>query len=241
MTKEEKIKKKILEASTLHKPLTTAGLIVTFCVPAATGVRAQDVQTGHYIPGWNAGLKAGIMAPDPGFYMASTTHFFNARKFKDSAGRTVPDTGETDSIITELAFVWRPDFKLLGADYQAVLAPSVGNMSGRPVLVDGLFTDPPVGLSDSFFSPITLGWHWTEFHLTASLAGFAPTGKFTFGADDNTGMGFWTAMPYVVGSYRTRRGIFNETPLLAMGALRYEVHSNQEGRDFTPGDSMIVK
>ena len=54
----------------------------------AGAVEAQDVQTGHYAPGWNGNLKAGMMAPDPGFYMQSTTMFFNARKFKDGSGDT---------------------------------------------------------------------------------------------------------------------------------------------------------
>ena len=33
----------------------------------AEDIEAQDVQTGHYAPGWNGNLKAGIMAPDSGF------------------------------------------------------------------------------------------------------------------------------------------------------------------------------
>jgi hypothetical protein len=211
--------------------------LLTFWVGA---VEAQGVQTGHYAPGWNGNLKAGVMARDPGFYMQSTTMFFNARKFKDGSGDTVSDD-TTDYVLTALALVWRPDFKLFGADYQAVVTPAFGNLSGLPVLVDGEPQDAPAGLTDMFFSPIGLGWHWSEFDLVAALGGFAPTGKFDLGGNDNTGLGFWTAMPFALGTYRTERGIFADLPLLATGGLFYEIHSNQEGHDFRPGDSFTFE
>ena len=201
---------------------------------------AQQVQPGHYAPGWNGNLKAGIMAPDPGFYMQATGMFFNARRFKDGSGDTVNDN-ETDYVLAALALVWRPDFKLFGADYQAVVTPSFGNLSGIPVLVNGEPQDAPVGFSDMFFSPIGLGWHWSEFHLVTALGGFAPTGKFNFGENDNVGLGFWTVMPFALGTYRTERGIFQKLPLLATGGLFYEIHSNQQGRDFRPGDSFTFE
>jgi hypothetical protein len=204
-------------------------------------VCAQDVQTGHYAPGWNAALKAGITPPDPGLYLTSTTIFFNAREFKDGSGDTVPDTDEMDYITTALAIALRPNFKVFGGDYMAVVTPAFGNLSGLPVLVGGELKKPSPSLGDLFFTPLSLGWHWSEFHLTAALGAFAPTGRFDLGSGDNTGLGFWTFYPYVAGTYRTERGIFRKLPLLVMGALRYEVHSNQEGRDFRPGDSFTFE
>ena len=98
-----------------------------------------------------------------------------------------------------------------------------------------------MGLTDMFFSPIGLGWHWSEFHLVTALGAFAPTGKYDFGESDNTGLGFWTVMPFMLGTYRTEKGIFRDLPLLATGGLFYEIHSNQEGRDFRPGDSFTFE
>jgi hypothetical protein len=203
-------------------------------------VWAQQVQPGHYAPGWNGHLKAGIMAPDPGFYMQNTTMFFHASRFKDGSGNTNNDKS-MDYVLNSLAFVWRPDFQLFGGDYQAVVAPAVGNLSGIPVLVDGQPQDPPVGFSDLFFSPIAIGWHWSEFHLAAALGGFAPTGKFNLGSPDNVGTGFWTAMPFTLATYRTERGIFNNLPLLTTVGLYYEIHSKQQDHDFRPGDSFTFE
>jgi len=201
---------------------------------------AQQIQPGHYAPGWNGSLKAGIMASEPGFYMQNTTMLFNADKFMDGSGNIANDNS-TDYILNALALVWRPDIQLFGADYQVVVTPAVGNLSGIPVLVDGQPQDAPIGLTDIFFSPIGLGWHWSEFHMVTSLGGFAPTGRFKFGENDNTGLGFWTAMPFALGTYRTERGIFKKYPLLATGGLFYEIHSNQQGRDFRPGDSFTFE
>ena len=129
--------------------------ILALLIAGEGSVAAQNVQTGHYAPCWNGNLKAGMMAQDPGFYMQSTTMFFNARKFKDGSGDTA-GSDETDYVLTSLALAWRPDFKLFGGDYQAVVTPAVGNLSGIPVLVEGDPQDAPVGLTDMFFSPIGL-------------------------------------------------------------------------------------
>ena len=201
---------------------------------------AQTVQTGHYAPGWNGLLKAGIMAPDPGFYMMNTSMFFNASKFRDGSGDITSET-ENDYILNALALVWRPDFQILGADYQAVAAPAFGNFSGRPVYVNGEPQDAPLGLTDIFVAPIVLGWHWDEFHLAAALSGFAPTGRYSYGDPDNTGLGFWTIMPFALATYRTERSIFENLPLLITVGVFYEIHSNQQGWDFRPGDSFTLE
>lgn len=202
------------------------------CVPAA----AQDVVTGHYAPGWNSGLRAGVMPRDPGWYFLNTSMFFNAERFKGGSGETT-STDETDYALTALAISWRPDFELLGGDYMAVVTPAVGNLSGLPILVDGRPQEPNAGLTDLYFAPAALGWHLGDLDVTAALGGFAPTGQFSLGSSENTGLGFWTFIPHVAASWRYDSGWFADTPLLVVGAARYEIHSNQEGRDFRPGDT----
>ena len=215
-------------------------VIISLLYLSPTTSGAQTVQTGHYAPGWNGNLKAGIMAADSGIYMQNTTMYFNARSFRDGRGKTV-NNDETDYLLTSLAFVFRPDLKLFGGDYQAVVTPAIGNLSGIPVLIDGQPQDAPVGFTDIFFSPISLGWHWTEFHLIAAFGAFAPTGSYSFGSANNTGLGFWSFMPFAIGTYRYDRGIFSKWPLLTTGGLFYEFHTSQEGWDFRPGDSLTAE
>lgn len=215
------------------------GTLVLSCAFAAPS-GAQDVQTGHYAPGWNASLRAGTMPKDPGWYVLNTTMYFNASSFKDGAGNTISND-TTDYLLTAFAISWRPDVKLFGGDYMAVITPAFGNLSGWPILVDGQPQDPAVGLTDLYFAPLVLGWHLEDLDLVAALGGFAPTGKFELGSTDNTGLGFWTFIPHVAATYRLDRDLFEKTPLLAMGAVRYETHSNQEGRDFRPGDTFTLE
>ena len=216
-------------------------LLMFFLYPFITmllrleSVQAQSVQTGHYAPGWNGTLKAGVMAINPGIYMQNTTVFFNAGSFKDGSENTINDD-ETDYVLNALAMVWRPNVTLLGADVQLVATLAVGNLSGLPVLVNSDPQDAPVGFTDIFFSPLSLGYHWSEFRLITAIGGFAPNGTFKSGETDNTGLGFWTLMPFTLVTYRTEMGIFKKYPLLATGGLFYEIHSNQQGRDFRAGD-----
>jgi hypothetical protein len=202
--------------------------------------RGSAVQTGHYAPGWNAGLRAGNVPKDPGWYFLNTTMFFNAARFKDGSGNT-SSNDRTDYLLTALAISWRPDFQLLGGDYMAVVTPAIGNLSGVPILVDGQPENPSAGLTDMYFAPLVLGWHLENLDLNVGLGGFAPTGKFELGDPRSTGLGFWTFIPHVAASFRYDQGIFADTPLLAMGAARYEIHSNQEGRDFRPGDTFTFE
>lgn len=109
------------------------------------------------------------------------------------------------------------------------------------MLVDGKPQNAPVGLTDMFFSPIGLGWHWPEFHLVTALGGFAPTGKYDFGSSTNVGLGFWTLMPFTLGTYRTERGIFENLPMIVTSGLFYEIHSKQQEHDFRPGDSFTFE
>jgi hypothetical protein len=219
---------------------TRFNILIGIILGFANEVNCQQVQTGHYAPGWNGKLKAGMVTSEPGLYMMNTTMFFHAQKFKDGNGEII-STSETDYILNALAIAWRPDLTLFGGDYQAVVTPAFGNFSGRPVLVDGVPQDAPFGFTDIFFSPLGLGWHWSEFHLLAALGGFAPTGRFTYGDSDNSGLGFWTVMPFTTATYRTNSGIFTKVPLLMSGGLFYETHSNQQGHDFRPGDSFTFE
>lgn len=215
------------------------GLVVLVCLFPMFGT-AQDVQTGHYAPGWNAGLRAGTMPVDPGWYLLNTTMYYSASKFKDGNGNT-SSNDSTDYLLTALAISWRPEFTLLGGDYMAVVTPAFGNLSGKPILVDGEPENPNAGLTDLYFAPVVLGWHLDDLDIVAALGGFAPTGKFRLGSVKNTGLGFWTFIPHVAATYRNDNGIFENTPLLAMGAARYEIHSNQEERDFRPGDTFTFE
>ncbi len=57
--------------------------------------------------------------------------------------------------------------------------------------------NPGAGLTDSVITPISLGWHHKRADVTTGFSMFVPTGKYTDGADDNTGLGMWGFEPSV--------------------------------------------
>ncbi|MGI9414093.1 MAG: SphA family protein [Hyphomicrobiales bacterium] len=213
--------------------IVTLGLALVAAPSIAHADNPRDgvVQTGHYIPGWNAGLGAGTVTEAPGVYFGSTTHFYDAGTTRDGAGNKIPGAPDVESIITELAMIGRPDIKILGADYQFIIAPSFSNfVAGNPL-----------GLSDSFIEPVRLGWHFGDLDVSGGFGIFAPTGRFTLDGSNNTGQGFWSFMPHALASYRSQEGIFDGVPFRAMGAVRYEFHSNQQGHDFVPGQNVTFE
>ena len=47
-------------------------------------------------------------------------------------------------------------------------------------------------LGDIFLQPINLGWHLKQADFMVTYGIYFPTGKYSFGGDDNTGLGMWT-------------------------------------------------
>jgi len=51
--------------------------------------------------------------------------------------------------------------------------------------------NPGAGLSDSVVQPLSLGWHFARADAVAGYTIFVPTGRYTDGASNNTGLGMW--------------------------------------------------
>ena len=79
--------------------------------------------------------------------------------------------------------------KLFGGLYGfQVLFPLGANNRIQGTEIDA---NPGSGLTDSSITPISLGWHFTRADATAGYTFFAPTGRYSDGANDNTGLGMW--------------------------------------------------
>ena len=81
------------------------------------------------------------------------------------------------------------------------------------------------GFADSYYLPLILGWNKERASIRA-LAGFlAPTGRFTEGASDNVGSGYWTP---TLSSGQTVQLTRNNTVTFSAFEL-YEWHTTQQG------------
>jgi len=163
---------------------TFIGAVLGFI--AAASAEAQ-LNTQH-IKG-TVGLKAGSQAPPGMYFIAPLLYRYSTDEVKDREGDPLPVNAD----LTSAAFGGGVSFvttkKLLGGFYGVqVLFPVGMNNRLQGTEIDA---NPGAGLTDSVVSPITLGWHFTRADAIAGYTIFVPTGRYTDGADDNTGLGMW--------------------------------------------------
>ena len=141
------------------------------------------------------GLKAGSQAPPGGYVPLPIVYFYNTDKVKDRNGDTLPGNADLTSSFFGVGYSQVTTKKILGGFYGfSVLFPVGANNRIQGTEIDA---NPGAGLTDSAFTPISLGWHRTRADFITAFNIFAPTGKYTDGADDNTGLGMWGFEPLV--------------------------------------------
>src|SRR5260370_34118729 len=90
-------------------------------------------------------------------------------------------------------FDWVTKKKILGANYALVaLLPFSNSSISSPTL--GAIAGGG-GFSDSFYQPLTLGWHLKRADIQVAYGFLPPTGRFTAGATNNTGAGHLAKSP----------------------------------------------
>ena len=172
----------------MHRKSAT-GLTVFAALLAVlwTAQPASAQLSGFNIKG-DVGLKAGSQPPPGG----SATIFFyrySSDTIKDRFGHTFPVTGDLTVGLGATVFTYVTSKKLLGANYGFAAAPLV--ILNTAVESPHFGLNPSPGFSDIFITPISLGWHLKRADVTAGYTIFMPTGRYSAGADDNTGLGMW--------------------------------------------------
>jgi len=152
----------------------------------SSGICAQ--QGGHYIGG-ATGLENGSTAP-PGIFVSEIpiVERVNALKGSDGATLAKPDINVFANMLA-LAVTTRKTF--LGASYGAsVIVPFV-NTRFTANFFNFNASAESGGLSDIYFSPLTLGWEKGNANFTVNYGLYAPNGSFDPSSSLNPGLGFW--------------------------------------------------
>ena len=193
-------------------------------------------QKGQYVPG-QYGLNAGVV-PDPGFTFANLTVNYSADSLKDSGGNSVPGiTGTYSFWAIENIFYYVPAKKVLGGHFFTMVAVNLANGSLTADL-----GNPPAfsangggeGLSDTWIQPANLGWSFKRADVWVGYAFMAPTGKFSPGASDNVGSGYWgNNLATGTTFYVTK----NKGTSLSL-ATNWEIHGQKRQTNITPGQAV---
>jgi hypothetical protein len=97
--------------------------------------------------------------------------------------------------------------------------------------------NPGAGLSDSAVVPISLGWHFSRADAIASYSIFIPNGRYTDGADDNTGFGMWgQEVGFGTTVYLNEAKQYHASALLS-----FDFQSEKEDSETKVGNAMNIE
>ena len=181
---------------------------------------------GDDIPGL-LGLSNGTQAP-PGLYLGSLAWVYPTDTIKDNNGNSVTLPGSLTSTAEIVLVSVVTPYKLLGAN--------VGVSVGFPFIKDRIQSNS-LNVNTGFaytdmFAGATLGWHFKRADVTAGYNLYIPTGNFTSGGNNNTGLGIW-GNEFTIGStvYLDQKKLWN-----AAGTFALEFHTDKSGTNIQVGD-----
>jgi hypothetical protein len=190
-------------------------------------------QKPQWMPG-QMGLNAGIL-PSPGFTYVNMDINYDAGSFNGPKGNAVPVTGNYNVWAIENIFYYVPSTKFLGGNLGfMVIFPTAAtgslvadvNVQGVPNLSAA---GGGSGLADLWLQPFTLGWHLKRWDLQVGDAFMVPTGRYSPGATNNVGSGYFgnhlqTGTTYYITKNKgTSANLFTD----------WEVHGTRQGTNNT--------
>ena len=160
-------------------------------VPAAPAWAQLNTQ---HVKG-SVGLKAASQPPPGGYFVAPVFYLYSTDTIKDRDGRTLPFDATLNASFFGVGYLRVTTKKILGGLYSfQVLFPAGANNRIQGTEID---QNPGAGLTDSVIEPLSLGWHFTRADANAYYLLYVPTGRYTDGAQNNTGLGMkndWKAI-----------------------------------------------
>jgi hypothetical protein len=165
---------------------------VLVCIVLSGSSLLMAQQKGQYQPG-EYGLNAGVL-PDPGITYADFNINYSAGQLNFANGTPVKATGTYNVWAVSNIFFYVPKFKILGAKFAPFVAfPTIATGSlTLPFLGNGVTAGTGgFALADTWFQLANLGWHLPRADVWTGYAFMAPTGRYTPGATNNVGSGYW--------------------------------------------------
>lgn len=211
-------------------------LLLCFLIIGSLQLHAQ--QKGQWVPG-QYGLNAGVI-PDPGFTYQNLALNYSAKAPNDSNGNRLPNISGTYQFwVDENIFLFVPKRKFLGGYFAPYASVNVANGSLVAAIVGTNLSSNGggQGLADTFVAPFNMGWHFSRLDLSAGYAFTAPTGRFTAGASNNVGSGYWGnnlisgTTFYVTKDKGTSANLFFD----------WEGHGTKSGTNITPGQAVTIE
>jgi len=181
---------------------------------------------GDDIPGF-LGLQSGTQPP-PGLYLGNVVWVYPTSTIKDNSGRAVNLPGSLTSTAEILLVTVVTNYKLFGAN----LGGSVGfPFIKNRIELNSLDVNTPFAYTDMFLGA-SLGWSLKRADISAGYNLYIPTGRFSQGGTDNTGLGQW-GNEFTIGTtvYLDQKKLWNAAATFAL-----EFHTDKSGTNINVGD-----
>ena len=219
-----------------------SAILTSVCFILICALPSLAQQKGQWVPG-QFGLNAGVI-PNPGITYANLAVNYSASQLNDSNGNRLLQnvTGTYAFWVDENILYYVPNHKILGGYFMPYISINVANGSQAADLAPLLpgvgsgfnLSSGGSGFADLYVEPINLGWHFAKrVDFNAGYSFLAPTGRYTAGANNNVGSGYWT---HRLSSGQTFY-LAREKRLLFSAFQMYEFHTVQEGTGVHPGQT----
>jgi hypothetical protein len=168
-------------------------ILISACFVLVYALPSVAQQKGQWVPG-QFGLNAGVI-PDPGITYANLALNYSSGRLNNSDGNQISGiTGNYSFWVDENIVYYVPNHKILGGYFMPYIALNVANgslvadISGTNLSGNG----GGAGFADTFVEPLNIGWHFAKrVDFNVGYAFTAPTGRYTAGASNNVGSGYW--------------------------------------------------
>ncbi len=210
--------------------LSAAALALLFA--AVAPAEAQIIIRGLYPVGMQA-TNSGVL-PGAGLTYQSLFQLYSFDELRGPDRQELPVKGTASVFVQQNIFLWVSEYKLFGGTYAVTVILPATNSSLTSVAFGTIAGG--AGFADSYYSPFGLGWHEPRADLQVSYGFMAPTGRFTAGATDNTGAGYWGHFlnagqtVYLTADKATAASAFEV----------YEFHTTQDTTNAHPGQTFDI-
>ncbi|MGD0417241.1 MAG: transporter [Terriglobales bacterium] len=175
-------------------------ILISACLVLVCALPSLAQQKGQWVPG-QFGLNAGVI-PDPGITYANLAVNYSADRLNNSSGDRILTnvTGTYSFWADENIIYYVPEHKFLGGYFMPYIAINYATgslVADLPPLLPGSTSGISLsgggsGLADTYVQPVNMGWHFGKrVDFNAGYSFTAPTGRYSAGASDNVGSGYW--------------------------------------------------
>lgn len=190
----------------------------------------------EYSPG--STLSNGGTLPDPGFAYANQIWYNSADRLCGPKGKAIAFHGQLSVLVDNNTVTYVPKFHFLDAKLEFLIdiAISNGRFDARDPFDGDKVVTGAVGISNTSFVPLDLGWNLKWLDLQAGVSVYAPTGRYVPHGSDNLSSGFWTAGPQVGATFYLSKSKLTQASVFSY----YGWNRVQEGTGVHPGANASV-